>query len=67
MNVVDQSLDGLAFLVSERSPDVAKIRGLIETIREEFRKLNDSQQKLIESNAALIQRCAELERCAKRE
>ncbi len=65
MNTIRQSLDRLEQLAGEQPPDSAHISALVGTLREEFSKLNVSQQRLIETNVALIQRVQELEKAAK--
>jgi hypothetical protein len=62
---LNRSLDSLESLATDPRPDITKIRALIRSIRDDVSKLNADQQALIESNAALLKRCSELEAAAK--
>jgi len=56
-----QHLDSLEAMLASGSINVVEAKSLIESIREELRSSNHSQQQLIESNQALVKLNRELE------
>ena len=66
MNTLNRSLDSLEGLLAEQPIDLPKIQTALRSVREQCKKLNADQLMLIESNQALLQRVAELEKYGKK-
>jgi hypothetical protein len=62
MNTMARSLDTLEVLLVQEPIDLPRVRTALGNIREQYHKMNASQQTLIESNQALLQRIAQLEK-----